>query len=105
MRLGLLGGTFDPVHYGHLRFAEESRELFSLDGVVFVPVGIPPHKDISRITPADKRLKMVELAIQGNPRFCISDLEIKKPWMSYSVETIKEIKGEFGPELELYFLV
>lgn len=105
MRLGLLGGTFDPVHFGHLRFAEESLELFSLDGVIFMPVGIPPHKQASRITAAQKRLKMVELAIQGNPRLCISDLEIRKPWMSYSVETIKEIKEEFGPGLELYFLV
>ncbi len=105
MRLGLLGGTFDPVHYGHLRFAQESLELFSLDEVVFMPVGIPPHKETSKITPAEKRLKMVELAIQGNPRFCISDLEIRKPWMSYSVETIKEIKEEFAPGLELYFLV
>lgn len=105
MRLGILGGTFDPVHYGHLRFAEEARELFSLDGVVFVPVGIPPHKEATRIASAEQRLKMVELAIKGNHLFCVSDIEIKKPWMSYSVDTIKEIKKEFSPEVELYFLV
>ena len=105
MRYGILGGTFDPIHYGHLRFAEEARELFALDGVIFIPVGIPPHKDVNRISPAELRLRMVKLAIAGNPLFCTSDIEISRPEMSYSVETIKEIKGQSGEEVELYFLV
>ncbi len=105
MQLGILGGTFDPVHYGHLRFAEEARELFQLDGVIFIPVGIPPHKAASKITPAEQRLAMVELAIKGNRSLCTSDIEVKRPWMSYSVETIEEIKGQFGDGADLFFLV
>src|SRR3972149_3161039 len=96
MRVGILGGTFDPVHYGHLRFAEEGRELFGLEEIIFIPCGIPPHKEAAKISPAEKRLRMVELAVAGNPRFCVWDIEIKRPWLSYSVETIKEIKEKYG---------
>lgn len=105
MRVGILGGTFDPVHYGHLRFAEEGRELFGLEEIIFIPCGIPPHKEATKISPAEKRLRMVELAVAGNPRFCVWDIEIKRPWLSYSVETIKEIKEKYGSSLELFFLV
>lgn len=105
MRVGILGGTFDPIHYGHLRFAEESRELFALEEVIFIPCGLPPHKEANKIGPAEKRLKMVELAVSGNSRFCVWDIEIKRPWLSYSVETIREIKERYGPGMELFFLV
>lgn len=105
MQVGILGGTFDPIHFGHLRFAEEGRELFGLEEIIFIPCGMPPHKEANKITPAEKRLKMVELAVAGNPHFCVWDIEVKRPWLSYSVETIREIRARYSPGMELFFLV
>jgi len=97
MNIGLLGGTFNPIHYGHLRLAEEVREGMGLDKVLFVPANIPPHKPEEKITPAGKRLEMVRLAITGNPGFESSDMEIKRGDRSYTVTTLKELKAG-GPE-------
>jgi len=88
-RVGLFGGTFNPIHLGHLRGAEEIREAFHLKEVIFVPSSIPPHKTIEEVIEARHRLQMVRLAISGNPYFSVSELEISRPGKSYSIETIR----------------
>ena len=88
-RIGLFGGTFNPIHLGHLRGAEEIREVFHLEEVIFVPSSIPPHKMSEEVIEASHRLEMVRLAVSGSPFFSVSDVEISRPGKSYSVETIK----------------
>ncbi|MGZ3524242.1 MAG: nicotinate-nucleotide adenylyltransferase [Thermodesulfobacteriota bacterium] len=88
-RVGLFGGTFNPIHLGHLRGAEEIREMFHLEEVTFVPSSIPPHKKTEKVIEASHRLEMVRLAVSGNSNFSVSDVEISRPGKSYSVETIR----------------
>jgi nicotinate-nucleotide adenylyltransferase len=104
MRIGILGGTFNPIHIGHLILAEETREKIGLDRIIFVPAYLPPHKEDSDIAQAKQRLVMVKLAIQGNPNFAVSDLEIKRDGRSYTIDTIKELKGLYSRD-ELYFII
>lgn len=89
--LGILGGTFDPIHTGHLAIAEMAREDLGLAGVLFVPAGLPPHKQDRPITPAAGRLAMVELAIADNPWFRASRIEVDRPGPSYAVDTVIEL--------------
>lgn len=103
-RAGLFGGTFDPVHLGHLRAAEEVREQLSLDMVYFIPAAVPPHKDPSHTTPPRERLDMLRLAVGDNPRFGICDYELKKSTASYTVETLRHLKG-LNPDSDYYFIV
>ena len=103
MRLGLFGGTFDPIHMGHLVLAEACREACGLDRVWFVVAGAPPHKPGDR-TAVDDRLEMVRIAIAGHPSFEVSDLETRRPGPHYSVETIEEVRRE-RPDDELFFLI
>ncbi len=91
---GVLGGTFDPIHYAHLAIAERCREDLGLAGILFMPSGVPPHKGDQQVTPALQRAEMVELAIAGNPRFSISRVEIDRPGVSYTVETLQSLIGE-----------
>lgn len=86
---GILGGTFDPLHYGHLAIAEEVRETLRLERVLFVPAGIPPHKPDRPITAPSHRLRMVELAIADNPAFAVSRVEIERVGPSYAVDTVE----------------
>ena len=102
MRAGIFGGTFDPVHNGHLRAAEEIGESFSLEKIYFVPVFIPPHKNNRQISDAADRLAMVRLAIKGNNRFKVSDAELKRGGISYSIDTIQVMEKKFE---ELYYLI
>jgi len=104
VRRGILGGTFNPIHLGHLRGAEEARERLDLDEICFVPAAIPPHKNEKIEVPASRRLEMVRLAIENNPAFSISDVELKREGKSYSVETIHYFRRE-GPQAELFFIV
>ncbi len=104
MKWGILGGTFDPIHIGHLRCAEEIRELFALNQVLFIPASQPPHKDAPAITSFAQRARMVQLAIAGHPSFSFSDLEYKREGMSYSVETVAELRDRH-PDLALYFIM
>lgn len=104
MKLGIFGGSFDPVHYGHLLLAESCREQLNLDKVFFVPAGIPPHKRETRLTPAVHRLAMLELAIAGEADFEICRYEIDRSEISYTVDTLRWFRSEF-PEAELYLLV
>lgn len=104
MRIGILGGTFNPIHMGHLILAEEACFKLKLDKVIFIPTFIPPHKDIAPDIKAEDRLKMVELAIEGNHRFEASSFEIDSKKRSYSIETLKEFKKRYGEDAELYFI-
>ncbi|MDD2689411.1 MAG: nicotinate-nucleotide adenylyltransferase [Candidatus Omnitrophica bacterium] len=104
MKIGILGGTFNPIHIGHLILAEEAREKIGLDKIIFVPAYLPPHKDNSDIAGAGLRLEMVKLAIKGNKYFVVSDAEIKRDGRSYTIDTIKEFKKKY-PQDELYFII
>src|ERR1700752_3245969 len=94
MKIGLFGGTFDPIHWGHLRSAEEVCETFRLDRVYFIPASIPPHKRGQTTTLARDRLQMVRLAVAKNPRFAVSTVEISRPGVSFSVDTIREFDSQ-----------
>jgi len=92
MHIAVIGGTFDPIHYGHLRVAEEVREDFGLDRVIFMPAAIPPHKPDEGTTPPELRVEMVRLAIADNPGFEVSSIEVERGGKSYTIDTVKEIK-------------
>jgi len=89
-----MGGSFDPVHLGHLRAAENAREALELDEVLFVPAAEPPHKPASSLSPARDRLAMVTLAVAGNPAFVVSDLELRRSGPSYTVDTLSHLARE-----------
>jgi len=104
VRLGLLGGTFNPIHLGHLRGAEEARETFKLEKIYFIPAAVPPHKNERiEVSPAH-RLEMVRLAIEDNPAFSVSDVELSRVGKSYSIETIIYLQNRY-PDAELFFVV
>jgi nicotinate-nucleotide adenylyltransferase len=104
MRLGIFGGTFDPVHYGHLLLAECAREQCRLDQVWFMPATVPPHKQGQPITSAEMRVEMLELAVSGNPAFLVSRHEIDRGGVNYTVDTLEELTIE-DPVRELFFLM
>jgi nicotinate-nucleotide adenylyltransferase len=107
-RVGILGGTFDPIHYGHLVIAQEVREALSLDRVLFVPAAVPPHKIGLSITPAEHRAAMVELAIAGNPGFAVSRIELEREGPSYTADTLETLAGEAarqGVARDLFFIL
>lgn len=102
-RLGIMGGTFDPIHYGHLVAAEMARSKFNLSKVLFIPSGTPPHKDRSDISDAGLRFEMIKRAIQDNPAFDISALELERKGPSYTVDTLRVLRCTW-PNHELYFI-
>ena len=104
MRLGLFGGTFDPVHLGHLLLAEYCREQCRLDAVWFVPAAEPPHKQRPDLTPADERVEMLRLAIGGHESFSISTREIERGGVSYTIDTLLELSAEDASR-QLFFLL
>ena len=104
MKIGLFGGTFNPVHLGHLRAAEEIREKFSLSKVFFIPAHVPPHKAHS-VAPAQDRFAMVRAAVADNPFFDVSDIELQRHGKSYSVDTIRHFRAEHGSGAELFFIM
>jgi nicotinate-nucleotide adenylyltransferase len=103
MRLGLLGGTFDPIHVGHLLIAEVARQAAALDQVVFVPAGDPPHKG-AEVTDAEHRYAMALLATGANPAFAVTRRELERTGPSYSLTTIREYRDEVGAAGELFFV-
>ena len=105
LRVGVFGGTFDPVHVGHLIAAEEARVDLSLDQVLFIPAGQPWFKTGRPVTVADHRLAMVELAVAPNPSFRVSDTEIRRPGPTYTADTLEELRGELGPDVEMYVIL
>lgn len=102
--IGIMGGTFDPIHYGHLVTAETARDILVLEKVVFVPSGRPPHKKNYVVTDPSHRLKMVEMAIKTNPYFEVSDTEIRRPGYSYTVDTVQEFHNYYGEKKKLFFI-
>jgi nicotinate-nucleotide adenylyltransferase len=103
-RLGIMGGTFDPIHYGHLLMAEEAREAFALDSILFIPNRRPPHKKPYAVSSPEDRYAMTLLAISTNPHFTCSRMEMDREGPSYSVDTIRQIREE-QPDLDaLYFI-
>jgi len=104
MRLGLFGGTFDPVHYGHLLLAECCREQLALDQVWFMPAAVPPHKRDAELTDGAKRVDMLRLATGGEPAFIVSTMELDRGGISYTVETLAAIRAQL-PAAELFLLL
>ena len=105
VKLGILGGTFDPIHYGHLIAAQEVLWALGLEQVLFVPAGVPPHKPGAIVSPAHHRVAMVELAVRGNPSFVVSRVDVDRPGPAYSVDMVRLLREERGPEAEFYFIV
>lgn len=103
LSLGIMGGTFDPIHYGHLVTAECARHQFALDKVIFVPTGHPPHKKKYPVTDPMERLYMTRLAVASNPFFEVSAIEAERPGLSYTVDTVKAIRAAY-PGARLYFI-
>lgn len=104
-RIGLFGGTFDPVHTGHLIIAETVYEQTNLDVVMFIPSANPPHKNHELMFDADQRFRMLSLAIKDNPHFIVSDIEMNHEGPSFTIDTIRKIKADLSPETELSFVV
>ena len=104
-KIGLFGGTFDPVHLGHLIIADSVCESKNLDTVIFIPSASPPHKGSDIIFSIEDRFKMLSAAIEDNPKFTVSDIEMKRKTVSYTIDTIREMKTHLSPETELYFIV
>jgi len=102
-RLGILGGTFNPIHYGHLAAAEEVRDRLRLDRILFIPSFIPPHKREEIVPHADLRVEMVRFATKGNPFFEASDIEINRGGRSYTIDTVEALREVF-PGMDLYFI-
>jgi nicotinate-nucleotide adenylyltransferase len=103
-RVGVLGGTFDPVHFAHLAIAEAACDELGLDEVVFVPAGHTVHKPVERVSPAEDRLRMLELAVAGNDCFRVDGLEIERGGPSYTVDTLAQLAAH-RPDEERYFIV
>jgi nicotinate-nucleotide adenylyltransferase len=105
MRVGLFGGSFNPVHFGHLRAAEEVREALKLDLVYFVPAASPPHKTEGDLAPAEHRLQMVRLATKGNRHFMVSDVEVRRTGRSYTVDTARHFLATLRAPATLFLMM
>lgn len=104
-RLGIMGGTFDPIHMGHLICAEQAREAFNLDGVIFIPAAYPVFKKDRVVEAPLHRLKMCQSAVEGNAAFDVSSLEIERGGDSYTVDTLRQIRAHYPCNVELYFII
>ncbi|MHB1455820.1 MAG: nicotinate-nucleotide adenylyltransferase [Armatimonadota bacterium] len=105
LRLGIMGGTFDPPHMAHLIMAEQAVAEFRLGTALFIPAGNPPHKDCMSVTDAEHRYAMTLLATADNPFFQVSRIEVDRTGPSYSVDTIRQIRGIYGADTEIYFII
>lgn len=103
-RIGLLGGTFNPVHLGHLILAQDAMERFKFDEVLFIPCATPPHKSPSRLADGRHRIAMLKAAIRPFPRFGVSDVEVRRGGVSYSVDTLRDIRRR-RPNARFYFII
>ena len=102
--LGIMGGTFDPIHYGHLIAAEFSRYEFKLDQVIFMPAAYPPHKEIEAVLNCQHRYEMVKQAVANTPGFAISDLEMKRTGKSYTIDTLRYFLEHY-PDTDIFFIM
>ncbi|MBI3015564.1 MAG: nicotinate-nucleotide adenylyltransferase [Candidatus Tectomicrobia bacterium] len=105
MRLGILGGTFNPIHCGHLLCAAQVREKLALDQVIFIPTGQPPHKEADPVLAPYHRLAMAYLATNSHPAFTVSALEVERPGKSYSVETVEALRRLFPASTDFFFIL
>jgi nicotinate-nucleotide adenylyltransferase len=105
MRLGILGGTFNPPHNGHIFLAKEVLRKLKLTKILFIPCGIPPHKNLANNVSGQQRLRMTQLAIKGNTKFLVSDIEIKRKGPSYAVETIGLIRKKYSKAKEIFYIM
>ncbi len=104
-KIGISGGTFDPIHFGHLLVAESLREKFQLDKILFIPTGLPPHKNLSNVTSAEHRYGMLKEAISTNNCFEASRIEIDRKGLTYTFDTLNELKNLYGHDTDLYFII
>lgn len=104
-RIGIFGGTFNPIHIGHLHVAQIAQQAKQLDAVYFVPSYVAPDKQLDQNVSAQQRYEMVKLAVDGNPYFCASDFETKKKAVSYSIETVKHFRKKYPAPHELFFII
>jgi len=104
-KIGVLGGSFNPVHLGHLLLAETARETLELEKVLLIPAKLPPHKSASTLADGRDRLEMVRLAATKNPALEASDIELRRPGVSYTVDTIQTLREQYGADVEIYFLI
>ncbi|MEV5765674.1 nicotinate-nucleotide adenylyltransferase [Micromonospora sp. NPDC052213] len=103
-RVGIMGGTFDPIHHGHLVAASEVADRFGLDEVVFVPTGQPWQKEDQPVSPAEDRYLMTVIATASNPRFQVSRVDIDRGGPTYTVDTLRDLHAEYGPKVQLFFI-
>jgi nicotinate-nucleotide adenylyltransferase len=104
-RIGVMGGTFDPIHHGHLAAASEAGSAFDLDEVIFVPTGRPWQKAGRPLAPAEDRYLMTVIATAANPLFSVSRIEIDRPGDTYTADTLRELRAQRGPEADFFFLI
>jgi nicotinate-nucleotide adenylyltransferase len=104
VRIGIMGGTFDPIHHGHLVAASEVAHAFGLDEVIFVPTGQPWQKDVAAVSAAEDRYLMTVIATASNPRFSVSRVDIDRPGQTYTMDTLADLRAERGPGAEFYFI-
>ena len=103
-RLGVMGGTFDPIHHGHLVAASEVAQVFTLDEVVFVPTGQPWQKDARKVSPSEDRYLMTVIATASNPRFSVSRIDIDRGGPTYTIDTLRDLRAERGDGAEIFFI-
>jgi nicotinate-nucleotide adenylyltransferase len=103
LRLGVMGGTFDPIHHGHLVAASEVQSVFGLDEVVFVPTGQPWQKEDRAVSPAEHRYLMTVIATASNPRFTVSRVDVERPGLTYTIDTLRDLKAQRG-DVEMFFI-
>ena len=104
-RIGVLGGSFNPVHNAHLLLAEQAREALDLERVVFIPAKRPPHKRASELASAADRLRMARLAVAANAYFQVSNIELRRRGRSYTIDTVRSLRRRFGKASEIFFLI
>ncbi len=104
-RIGVMGGTFDPIHHGHLAAANEAGHAFDLDEVIFVPTGQPWQKEDRPLAPAEDRYLMTVIATASNPLFSVSRIEVDRPGPTYTVDTLRELRAQRGPDAKFYFII
>ncbi len=104
MRIGVMGGTFDPIHHGHLVAASEVGHFFSLDEVIFVPTGQPWQKEGQRVSASEDRYLMTVIATASNPRFSVSRVDIDRPGPTYTIDTLRDLRSQRGPDVEFFFI-
>ena len=103
-RIGVMGGTFDPIHHGHLVAASEVAGLFGLDEVIFVPTGSPWQKSERSVSPAEDRYLMTVIATASNPRFSVSRVDVDRPGPTFTIDTLRDLRAAAGPDDELFFI-